>query len=252
VPVETDPTKLIICPTHRRYERYCDHLISMLDRLWPGHPEVWLITDGGGVKHPNKVVVENEPGWVGILHAGIRRIFSQQGQPEHVFLVLEDLLPIHECDFERFSRVLGIAGKESLNCVVFPCFPLPERMGKSVQFGGEVMYEADGGVMPYSQLQAAVWKTTHLLETCEWAMAHRQHEPWDFEQIRISGGHYISELRWPTVYHGLFHNKLVNRLAFSSIQLPEGRGLYLALLGHFVTEIPFRVWRRIRAVEKSR
>ena len=242
-----DPAKsLLVCNTFHGNAHYCDPLVRLLDRLWPGHPEVWFITDSGRIRHPNTIAMPTAKTWTEVAYRGLLEIFRRVGMPPRVYWVHEDLMPIHPCAFEDFARIEAVAEKRDLNCVVFPTYPVPWAPEHTVEFDGFRFFKVYYGLCPYSQNQAGTWKSAHLLATCEHAIQTGKLRPWEFEGIKIADGHYISDRPWPTAYHGLFHNRLVNRKAISRVKWPEGREVWSLLFRRFLSEIPYRVRRRFQ------
>lgn len=236
---------LILSTTFRGNAHLCDPLAKLLGRLWPGHPELWFLTDGGRIRHPNTVRVPSAKTWTEVFHLGMQEVFRRVGAPPRVYVVLEDLLPIRAGPFADYARVEALAERRDLNCVVFPCYPMSWDPAHTVEFDGRRFLEVHEGFCPFSQLQAATWKTTHLLATCEEARRSGKLSAWQFEGIRIAGGHYIAELPWPTAYHGLLHNRLVNRRAIPMVQRPEGSVVWWMLVRGLLSEVPYRVRRRL-------
>src|SRR5690348_13700882 len=110
-----DAMKLLLV-TYSRNERYVDLCTSVLDELWPLHPEIVVCSDRGGFRYGNRIIVQH-PDWVPMMH-GCLSLLLESGRlalDEHVLLILEDHIPnaaingVHIQALSDFLRAHGDA-----------------------------------------------------------------------------------------------------------------------------------------------
>ena len=65
------PLRAILMPTYSKYERYVDQCAVAVDTFWPGHPELWVLSDRGDFSYALKI---RYPNWVSyVLKKGYTR-----------------------------------------------------------------------------------------------------------------------------------------------------------------------------------
>jgi hypothetical protein len=241
---------LIITPTYSRNERYCDTLVRLMDRMWPGHPEIWFLTDGNTIAHKNTI---RFPGasWTQILHGGLNQIRSRFPDLEDVYLILEDLYPLWECQGETLARIHQAARKTAFGAVLFFTHECQPLAGGERAIDGEL--RTDGvrferlslRYSHYSSLQPALWNLEHLMSVTEYALRNNLHDPWHFECINMGGRiHYMSEYHWPCIFGGLFTEGRVNLKAVRQLKNREFSGFKRSLLIEYFQQLPAHAIQR--------
>jgi hypothetical protein len=246
---------LIITPTYSRNERYCDTLVQLMDRMWPGHPDIWFLTDGNTIAHKNTI---RFPGanWTQILHSGLKQIRSMFPEIGDVYVILEDLYPLWECQAETLARVHQAARKTAFGAVLFFTHECQPMAGGERAIDGELTIDGvrferlSPRYSHYSSLQPALWNLEHLMSVTEYALRNNLHDPWRFEFINLgSRVHYMSEYHWPCIFGGLFSEGRVNLKAVRRLAGDEFAGFRRRLLVEYWQQMPgFALRRTIRGV----
>jgi hypothetical protein len=235
---------LIITPTYSRNERYCDTLVRLMDRMWPGHPEIWFLTDGDGITHKNTL---RFPGanWTQILHRGLAQIHSMFLDLEDVYLILEDLYPLWECQGETLAHIQQAAKRSDFGVVLFfahQCQPFAEgerAIDGALTIDGVRLERLSPRYVYYSSLQPALWDLEHLMSVTDYALRNNVHDPWGFEFINLGGpAHYMSEYHWPCIFGGLFTEGRVNLRAVRHLSGGEFAGFRRSLFIEYLQQLP--------------
>jgi hypothetical protein len=235
---------LILTPTYTRYERYCDTLVRLMDRMWPQHPEIWFLTDGNGISYKNTIQIPNG-NWTQVLNGGLKRIRSVYPDLQYAYLILEDLYPLWECDADTLAQNYGASWKAGLDLVLF--YP----PGRSPDIDGEVdvrgvQFETlASDFRYYTSLQPALWKFDYLMDVSEHALNRGVKTPWQFEFINLGRRHYKSSYDWPCAFSGLFHEGRVNLEAVRQLNIREFSGLRRRLMAEYVRQLPAHAVRTI-------
>jgi hypothetical protein len=235
---------LILSPTHSKYEPWCDTLVKLMDQMWPGHPELWFLTDGNGIRHPNTLSFAGA-NWTQILHRGLLEIRSRYPELKYVYLILEDLFPLGPCDTQLLDRTLEVAQRAKLDVVLFfteGCLP---DVDSEVTVEGLRLRPLSGSFRYHSSLQPALWRLDYLLEVTAHAMAQGITDPWAFEFINLGRRHYKSPYHWPCVFSGLFFEGRVNWPAIGRIQAREFSAFRFRLLALYLRQWPGYRFRTI-------
>lgn len=235
---------LIITPTYRRYECYCDTLVRLMDRMWPDHPEIWFLTDGSGISHKNTIRFPNA-NWTQILNGGLKQIRSVYPELKYAYLILEDLYPVWCCNPDTLSASYEAACKAELDLVFF----YPDG-GKPVTDGHIDIHGVRFQTMAtdfkyYTSLQPALWKFDYLMEVSEYAIRERIDNPWQFEFMNLGRKHYKASYDWPCAFSGFFHEGRVNLEAVRQLKIREFSGLRRRLMAEYVRQLPAHAVRII-------
>ena len=221
----------IVAPTCRRFEKYCDGLLELMDKNWPGHPTVWFVSDGRSIRHKNKICIESQS-WVERLYRALRLIKRRTPGMEYVFMILEENFPLFHCDQKKMIEIQEVAIRYKLNCVSFHSIALN---WPKVSFNKIKLHVVPQNYYYYSQNSIGIWRLEHLLKTCQYALKHNIHTGWLFEKI-ITSGHYASEYQWPNLSGGFFQRGWVNLEALKKVQLPEGQKLKEILMDEYLQQ----------------
>ena len=225
----------LLVPTCRKFEPYLPLFLDLIERHWPEHPELWVVSDGEGAPGVPLLRAES-PEWMPCMREALRQLRAARPNVRFVFLLLEDLAPLHRVQADVLHGALAAAVERDLPETVFRTFrffhflrsPKPPE-----EWGGSRFYEVDPQWRYYSQLQPSLWRLDHLFETLEAGLALGKRSVWEFEFLNIGGPHYVHHYRWPSLINGVFLGGLVNPK--SLLRLPFG-GPHRALVGE--------MWRR--------
>ena len=211
---------LLIIVTYHGYEKYCNYFVEYLKYSWHNHPEIWFLTDGKTINHPNVITVESNE-WVIILSEGLKQLKNRYSNLEYAYLVLEDLIPLWQLSHSYLSKIEKMIYTYQLNCVSFIVYSKKYLENDIVEFDDIKLYKIPSNFPYYSQLQPAIWNVEHLLSICEHAIDKGTLDPWSFEKIVLGDKHYVSEYYWPSVMHGFLHSKHPVWEAIWKIKLPK-------------------------------
>jgi hypothetical protein len=218
--------------------------------LWPAHPPLRFLTDGGS-DGPD-VLIENETEFVPLLARGLGRLRSELPGLTHVFHMLDDHCPLQPCDGGQIESVVAQATKHELPAVSFVTYDWPwasadarehpdgmVRTWRKIEvatFGGERLAVVPRNFFRYFQLQPTLWRLDYLERTCAEALRLGITDPWRFEAMQLNGAeqHYVSAYHWPTVHHGFLAQGKVNTAAIDFAMGSKGVGIRRRLIGEMI------------------
>jgi hypothetical protein len=224
------------------YERYCPLLAGQLDAMWPRHPPLWYALPAGRAAPYERVVRTDATSWTAVLLAGVEHLRRQLGC-SHVFVLLEDHVPLWRCDAALLDRVLGIALHQDLPCVFFVKYAWPPlqraprpgaerrvrgwREADMVTVGGHRLARLPRSFAFYNQCQPALWNAGYYASLLAAAVASGVRDPWEFERFALADQppHYVSDYPWPSRHCGYRRRGKVYLRALYAIGMPEGRAL---------------------------
>jgi hypothetical protein len=220
-----------------------------MDYMWPGHPEIWFLTDGDTIAHQTTIQF---PGanWIEILHGGLTKLRSRYPEMEYVYLILEDLYPVWECQAETLSMIHRAALDGSFDVVLLFAHRCRPPVGPAISAGGVTFYELSPGYQYYNSLQPALWKLDYLLAACEHALHKGIETAWEFEWLNLGRTHYVAEYHWPCIFNGLFTQGRVNLGAVRRLKAKPFAKFRRQLVTEYILDLPrygFQV-----AITKSR
>lgn len=254
-------------------ERYCPILAGQLDSMWPGHPPLFYALPAGRSAAYDRVVRTEATAWTAVLLSGVEHLRRQLGC-SHVFVLLEDHVPLWPCDAKLVDEVLEIALREDLPCVVFAKYgwpslngePRPDAEGRLhgwrttdvVTVGGHRMARLPRSFTCYNQCQPALWNAGYLASVLTEAVASGVGDPWALERFTLADQpqHYVSEYRWPSRHCGYRRRGKVYLRALYVIKMPEGSALRDELVRERFPRLPrpaqralgvgFELWGNLR------
>ena len=236
----------IVTPTYWRYEKYCDVALALMDSMWPGHPRVWFIADGQGIKYDKKICIDSTS-WTVRLKKGLERLKELYPEIEYLYLIIEDLYPLWPCSVKQILEIQKLVLNNKMNYVSFPTYDWGGK--ETVEIDGITLYKMILKSHPYySQLQPAIWKFSHLMETCDYALKNDIQDCWSFEFIAISDDHYVARYQWPSIISGFLICDGVNWRAIGKIKSKEGARLRQMLIRNYLSECFFRLQRKTKNV----
>jgi hypothetical protein len=236
--------------SHRGNARFLPTIREAIAALWPGHPPLRFLTDGGS-DGPD-VFIENETEFVPLLVRGLARLRSAFPRLTHVFLMLEDHCPLRPCDAGQIERVVAQATKHELPAVSFVTYEWPwastdatehpdgmVRTWRKIEvatFGGARFAVVPRNFFRYFQVQPTLWRLDYIERICAEALRLGITDPWRFEAMQINGGeqHYVSAYRWPTVHHGFLAQGKINTAAIDFATGSKGVAIRRRLIGEMI------------------
>jgi hypothetical protein len=245
-------------------ERYCPILAGQLDAMWPGHPPLFYALPAGRTAPYGRVIRTEATAWTAVLLSGVEYLRRQLGC-SHVFVLLEDHVPLWPCDARVVDDVLGIALREDLPCVVFAKYgwpspngePQPDVEGRRRGWRTSDVVTVDGhrmALLPrsfayYNQCQPALWNADYYASLLTEAVASGVGDPWALERFALAQQpqHYVSEYRWPSRHCGYRRRGRVYLRALYVITMPEGRALRDELVRERFPRLPRPAQRALGA-----
>ncbi|MBD2208373.1 hypothetical protein H6G64_02160 [Calothrix sp. FACHB-156] len=231
---------ILIILTYHGYEKYCNYFIDYLKYSWPNHPEVWFLTDGGAINHPNVITVKSDK-WLIVLYEGLKQLKNKYNDLDYTYLVLEDLLPLSPVSDSHLSKIENIIDQHQLKCVSFVVYPHKYLGNDIVTLDNIKLYQVPRSFEQYSQLQPAIWNMNHLLNICQHALDNNFLDPWSFEKIVSDEQHYVSEYYWPSVFNGFLHGKHPVWEAIWKVKTPEAKQFRNQLIKDYFSWIASRI-----------
>jgi hypothetical protein len=208
-----------------------------MDRMWPGHPEIWFLTDGNGISYKNTIRV-HDGNWTQVLHGGLTQLYAAYCDLKYVYLILEDLYPLSECHSGKLAQDYKATTEAELDLVFFyPHGPAP-AVERELSICGTGFQPMVSDFPYYTSLQPALWKFDYLMEVSEYAIATGIDNPWKFEFINLGRRHYKSFYEWPSAFSGLFRDGRVNLQALRLLKAKEFSGLRRQLMVEYMRSVP--------------
>lgn len=233
----SEPRIVLMVSTYAKVARFVPLVRQTLEEMWPEHPPLRFLTDGG--IDGADVIVGREREFVPLMAEGLARIREEFPAATHVFHMLEDHCPLRCCDHVRVEATMSAALEHTLAAVAFVTYDWPwdlshgelQRTGAIYglskfdveSFSGESIAAVPRTFFRYFQLQPTIWKIDYLIDVLTSAKAQEVTDPWNFEAISYAhaGQHYVSRYRWPTVHNGFMAQGRVNdkAIAFADRQV---------------------------------
>jgi hypothetical protein len=174
----------------------------------------------------------------------------------HVFVLLEDHVPLWPCDANKILQIFTVIEQEDLKCVFFTKYDWPWNStnyrldvdGRVIgwrkiditTFSGHRMARVPKDYFRYNQCQPAIWNIDYYTDVVAEAVRRGIHDPWEFESYVMPSQpqHYVSEYKWPSWYNGYLDHGKVDWRAVRLMKMPEARGLRAQLLKEYFPNIP--------------
>jgi hypothetical protein len=235
------------------FEHYCPLLAGQLDAMWPGHAALHYALPAGRTAPFPGAIPTAATTWTGVLLAGLAAL--RERGAHHVFVLLEDHVPLWPCAVERIEECVRTAVRGELPCVFFTKWEWPWR--DVVTVGGLHLARVPRDFPCYNQCQPAVWSLDYYASLLAEAVRRGIADPWTFERFALPDQpvHYVSDYRWPSRHCGYRRRGRVYLRALYSMKLPESEALRDALLRERFAEAPaplrgalgegFRLWGRL-------
>ena len=228
-------------------EHYCPVLAEHLDKVWPGHPTMYFALPIGRTDAYDKVIQTGATTFTETILRGLEEL-KKKLRVHHVFVLLEDHVPLWPCDGNKIQQILTVIEQEDLKCVVFPKYDWPWnstnyrldetgrvigwRMIDIATFGSHRMARVPKDFFRYNQCQPAIWSINYYIEVLAEAVRRGIHNPWEFESYVMPNQpqHYVSEYKWPSWSNGYLARGKLDWRAVRLMKMPEARGLMSQLL----------------------
>lgn len=227
--------RAVIVPTCRRYAPVADLGVASMHQLWPGHPPIWIVTDGGRCRSPD-VIVAPCPDWVGVLRHGIARLRERGLAPsDWVLLVLDDHAPSAPVPGALIAQCIAFAAEHGAAYVRLDASPNAptEPLGRVAGRAVDRIAESN----PYfNSLHPAAWRVDHLAAVLDRAHALQAFDPWSFETLPPQGpAHLVARGIWPSPFSGYLVRGRVNIRAALTLTHPASRALRCWLVRRWLT-----------------
>lgn len=229
-------------PTYGGMHPMMPTICTILETNWPEHPELWIATDTPGLNLPNVIEVRNSV-WANGMVEAMEKLDQIRGLPNHVLLLLEDLVPLAKVDHTKFTEALSLGIQNNLSKLNFPVQKMDEKYSKEANSSIEGLSKVPFDYPWYTSLQVAIWNSKYLLEMCRLAVKENKSDPWSFEHLKSDSSHFNSHYCWPTVFHGLHYMGNVQTAAIRKLDAPKA--IKRRLLAYKLKRTPFVLWKRI-------
>jgi hypothetical protein len=228
-------------------EHYCPILAEQLHRMWPGHPPLYYALPAGRTAPYENIIPTDAVTWSTVLLRGLEHLRDRLNAT-HVFMLLEDHVPLWPCDGEFLAEMIDLAVAEDLPCVFFVKYRWPwhdtshrlDSQGRVtgwrqidvVTLRGHRLARVPADYFRYNQCQPAIWKLDYYVDLVREAVSLGIETPWQFEAYSRPNQpqHYVSEYRWPSRMSGFRREGRIYLRALYPMKMPEGRELLEELL----------------------
>ena len=242
------PLRAILMPTYSKYERYVDECTVAVDTFWPGHPDLWVLTDQGHFRYARSVVVRS-PQWVGVVAGSIEELLAQGAltRADRVLLLIEDHVPIEALRWADVERAGEVAARRDLKFVSLNGDFGSGRGALVERVGNLSVYDMPSDYLYFSSLHPAIWEIGHLMDMLAHAQAIGHVDPWRFEKLRLEGvPHYTTDEVWSSHFGGFLKGGWVDLQAVRAMKHPALRRLRLRLFLDWAAQQPAYVRMRLR------
>jgi hypothetical protein len=212
--------------------------------------------------------------WSSVLHEGLVQLRKRLGC-SHVFVLLEDHVPLRPCDGALITELCDVARDADLRCLYFCMHDWPwQSTACSIDADGRIrgwqtidvvsirghrMARMARNDLFFNRCQPALWSIDDYIELTAAAVRAGIDDPWRFETFLPPGqpDHFVSEYRWPSRKSGYRRNGKVYLRALYLMAMPGGFELRDELLRERFPRLPPRLrrglgdllglWGRLRA-----
>jgi hypothetical protein len=236
-------------------ERYCRVLAEHLDKVWTDHPTMYFALPIGRTAAYDKVIHTSATTFTETLLRGLEKL-KKNFCVRHVFVLLEDHIPLWPCDAKKIQQILKVVEEEDLKCVFFTKYDWPwnhtnyglDDNGRVIgwraidiaTFGSHRMARMPKDFFRYNQCQPAIWNIDYYIDVVAEACRRGIRDPWEFESYVMPNQpqHYVSEYKWPSWTNGYLYRGKVDWRAVRLMKMPEARGLRTQLLKEYFPNMP--------------
>jgi hypothetical protein len=221
------------------HEPLCPLLARQVHAMWPGPLELFYALPAGRTAPYDRTLPTDATTWTGVLLAGVRAVKQMTGS-SHLFILLEDHVPLWPCDDERLGQLEELAVTEDLSCLFFTKFDWPWRGSEITTVGRHRLARLPRDFRFYNQCQPAIWKIDDYIAVLAAAVKAGVEDPWAFERFSVPDQreHYVSDYKWPSRHCGYRRGGKVYLRALYTMKVPEGKPLRDALLAERFPRLP--------------
>jgi len=251
--------KTMLMTTCRKYGRYIDQCVGLMDYCWPGHPEIWVISDADNFAYKNSVIIGSE-GWVLGMKESIGSFMEKNilDADDYILLLCEDHIPMRKVPVNLLKMLFEYSFSNKLDFLAFTGHGRDEKIYEKDGIG---IYEIRKDFRYYSELHPAIWRVGHFFDILSIAYAEKRLSIWDFECTRKPGvtHHTACKLEeaniyfsgplyflWPCTFGGFLGRGFVRKNALRQMTEPAYRQLRKLLLRDFIFRLPKYTFLYIR------
>ncbi|NQU81207.1 MAG: hypothetical protein HQ543_06780 [Bacteroidetes bacterium] len=245
----------ILIPTYSKNEKYIDCCVNIIDRLWPSHPEIWVLSDVGEFHYKNKIII-NSPHWTIVLKKGTEALL-QKGvftNNDYILLLHEDHIPFNAVQTNIIDSVLNYVASKQIKFISLTGHGIDHKVDK---INGLHIHKVRDSYKYYSEHHPAIWNVEHLLNIMRIAVKAGALSPWSSEFVKDPNvAHYTVTKEnaiygtWPLIFSGFLSNGYVNFTALKKMNGPEFKELRKILIREYIKQLLPRYIQTIK--EKSR
>jgi len=231
----SDERVVLMVSTYAGAAHFIPHVREALAEMWPGHPPLRFLTDGGAAG-PDVILGSNRA-FVPLMAQGLSAIRKEFPGATHVFHMLEDHCPLRRCEEDHINAGIRAALTGELPAVVFVTYEwLPYFSNEIAEIAGEKLIVLPKSYFRYYQVQPTLWRIDYLERVLGEAERRGISDPWSFEAMQLDNveRHLISKYSWPTVHHGFLTQGKIHHRAIDYADREAKCGIRTALLRELV------------------
>ncbi|GGE44392.1 hypothetical protein EV200_101231 [Pedobacter psychrotolerans] len=235
----------ILVPTFHKMESLLTFSLELLSYTWPNHGNIYIISDRNRKSQnldafATKIYrFPSDYSWVKILHEGVLSFQKNNPTIEHVYLILDDLLPLTKIDEQRINKIEFAFQAENWKYLYFPHYD--NVCNYNLNIDSELFSKTERDYKYFTQIGAGLINVVYLIELCQLATDMLINSPWQFEFLKPQSEHIIAKYRWPSVRDGYSKSKFINPQAIKALNYPEGVFFRKKLQRTLVNQIPKKI-----------
>lgn len=204
--------------THRGMEHYLPDVMANLDMFWPERPRTFVVTDGDYAA--DNVIRGKASEFVPLLAEAVDALPDRAPAVRRVILMLEDLCPLAPVPEQELCAAQQYMADHGLSYVAYHWATNNRQPWKTGEWPTVIIdtcsdislaqIRPDWAFM--NSLIVASWDLAYLRRILAAKMTDGVTDAWAFEHpvLEEQCRHYMCELPWPTMLHGLYEKKHLN------------------------------------------